>query len=179
MSEGCDWPHCGCYPLCEGRLKRLGWDSVRTSDNTAAPAPAKAGEQHGQTAVNDREPADFLQSLQGFAAMCETYARDMTGLTADDLTMLADKFRDAAFVVDQLQKLREALRTRVSDLIRDGLGEIGKREAAEARVAELERLVKAALENTWDDCVADGVSFEDARGGRRPAPPSSRRMEDE
>lgn len=61
-----------------------------------APLPAEAAEAD----------ADFIQSLQGHAALCETYARQ-GGIGPEDLTVLAGKFRDAAFVVEQLTKLRD------------------------------------------------------------------------
>ncbi len=49
-------------------------------------------------------PGDrFAHSLGGFASFCETHERT-GGITAGDLSMLAGKFRDAAFVVEQLQK---------------------------------------------------------------------------
>ena len=58
-----------------------------------------------EEALARTDEPNFVQSLQGFAAMCESYAQD--GIPADDCGMIAAKFRDAAFVVDQLQKLRD------------------------------------------------------------------------
>lgn len=49
---------------------------------------------------------DFVSGLQGFASMCESEARS-GGMGPDDCNMVAAKLRDVAFVVDQLQKLRD------------------------------------------------------------------------
>ena len=49
---------------------------------------------------------DFSGSLQSFASFCDSASRG-DGLDPDDLAMIASKFQDAAFVVDQLSKLRD------------------------------------------------------------------------
>jgi len=49
---------------------------------------------------------DFVQSLQGFAAMCESYSRG-GAMSADDYAMIASKLRDAAFVIDSMTKHRD------------------------------------------------------------------------
>jgi len=49
----------------------------------------------------------FDQQLQGYASFCESLGRNLEDIDKADLDMLAAKFRDAAFVVDQLTKLRD------------------------------------------------------------------------
>jgi len=49
---------------------------------------------------------DFVQSLQGFASMCESSGRT-GGMSPEDCDMVAGKLRDACFLIDTLQKLRD------------------------------------------------------------------------
>lgn len=51
----------------------------------------------------------FVEGLQGFASMCER------SLSIEDGPMLAAKFRDCAFVIDMLQKLRDQLRGELAE----------------------------------------------------------------
>lgn len=65
------------------------------------PAPVAVPEAMAPT-----DEPDFVQSLQGFASMCESSART-GGLSPDDCNMVAGKLRDASFLIDTLQKLRD------------------------------------------------------------------------
>jgi len=69
---------------------------------SASPAPGPA---EPVARSLEAEP-DFVAGIQGFAAMCESEARS-GGMGPDDCNMIAAKLRDVAFVVDQLQKLRD------------------------------------------------------------------------
>ncbi|MFG1401988.1 hypothetical protein [Xanthobacter sediminis] len=70
----------------------------------AAPQPPASTEKVEPVNAPVGEP-DFIASLQGYASMCESAARG-EGLSPDDCKMVVGKLRDAAFVVDALQKLR-------------------------------------------------------------------------
>ena len=56
-------------------------------------------------AMAPTDEPDFIEGLQGFATMCDSGVIDK-----HDGPMLARKFRDAAFVISTLQKLRDELR---------------------------------------------------------------------
>lgn len=77
------------------------------------------------------ETGDYVMGLQGFASFCEAH-KNSGGIEAADCDMLAAKFRDCAFVVDQFQKFRDRLRTElakqadeISDLKAIMMGEEG------------------------------------------------------
>lgn len=78
---------------------------------SAAPAPVVDQETPSMSsnaasiAQADANP-DFIATLQGFASMCESSART-GGLSPDDCSMVAGKLRDACFLIDTLQKLRD------------------------------------------------------------------------
>lgn len=104
----------------------------------------------------------FVDGLQGFASFCESYSRDGK-LESSDLEMLAGKFRDAAFVVDQLQKRAETAEVSIATLT--------------ARVAELETGLRpfaslisddpeATSEFIWPD-DRDHWTAHEQRWGRR------------
>ncbi|MEJ0094508.1 MAG: hypothetical protein WDN46_14050 [Methylocella sp.] len=78
--------------------------NINIAAERACPTDAdSAMESCGQT--------DFVETLQGHASFCESCARD-GGMKPDDIAMVVGKLRDAAFVVSQLQKLRDELRER-------------------------------------------------------------------
>lgn len=56
--------------------------------------------------VAPTDEPDFVHSLQGFASMCESSGRT-GGMSPEDCEMVAGKLRDACFVIDELQKLRD------------------------------------------------------------------------
>jgi len=63
-------------------------------------------------AVGRSDEPDFIQSLQGFAAFCESGGPAWDQVL--DLKMLAGKFRDAAFVCSMFEKQRDELRARIT-----------------------------------------------------------------
>lgn len=68
--------------------------------------------------------------------------------------------------VTQQEHLLEERRQRISDLIRDGLGEIGKREAAEASLATVTEALRRWLKA---DDIGIGVDIKTARESARTA----------
>ena len=102
--------------------------------------------------ANDRDEDDFVTGLQGFAAMCER------SLSVEDGPMLAAKFRDAAFVIDQLQKLRDAQR---EALVQATQQEFSMARRMRAAIVEARRFL-AQTRFSWNGPIirADGVLAE-------------------
>lgn len=101
------------------------------------------------------EQPDFVQSLQGYAAFCEATGRTRADLR-EDMGMIASKLRDACFVIDHLQKLRDEQRALLSRLnetpavaVPDGWQLVPK-EPTEAMVLACDQLPDPSYHPTID-----------------------------
>jgi len=113
-----------------------------STEPLASPAPGPAG----PVADTPTSEADFVAGIQGFASMCESAARS-GGMGPSDCNMVAAKLRDAAFVVDQIQKLRDG-KIALGWELRPPLEGGGAPPASDERVAAMRERC-AALADSW------------------------------